>query len=521
MEMGELDIVQATVPGDRSSPASSPVSSLSNVDSEMHMIRERIQIQIQKNIVSEIAKMEVEPEVLRATSPSNALRFLGKVLQRNSRGDLFHMSFETKKIDCFWSHSWHAKSWMKIMLLLVYYNGRAALVVGCAAACLGLTLFYVEILPTWLRGFQLESARYDFGPWGLAFGCLASILVLLMYTPRGSRVFLDRICIHQSDEKLKLLGIMSIGGFLKHSESMLVLFDPSYPTRLWTIFEIAAFLRSHEDAADRLIVRPTFLGPAAAGVFLFLAFMMVGVGLSDSEDTGVVYASQTTFQFVIFFAFGHWLRGYYRQMEECHRQVRTFSLSGVKSHCCSMKHVDRAGKPMTCDREIILECIRSWFGSDEEFEQAVRSQVSEALMKGVGYHALPYSWWVGVSLPLLWGFVDLSAARFRAGATFNGVVAIIYAFITWLGVGSFGYFVTLWLSFKLRRRRAKLSCDLLVTLIGTVFRIACGLALHIMQPVLQQATGLLPGMLLWGLLVAAGALLWRKLWYRAIEGLAT
>ena len=295
---------------------------------------------------------------------------------------------------------------------------------------------------------------------------------------------------------------------------------PSYPTRLWTIFEIAAFLRSHEDVTDKLIVRPTFLGPAAVAVFLFCSFLMLGVLFADFEDMESNFVMQLAFQFTIFAAAGHWLRSYYRQVEECHRQVRNFSLSGVKSYCCSMKHVDAAGNRMICDREIILECIRSWFGSDEEFEEAVRSQVSTALVKGVGYNALPYFWFVGVSVPILWGFIDLSAARFRAGATFNGMVVIIYTLIMWLGVGSCGFFSGQWISFQLRKRRAKLCCDLMVTLSGTGFMVANMLAVHVMQPVCQRAAGLLPGMLLWGLLTAACALLWHKLWLRATESAA-
>ena len=209
-----------SVPADRGLPPASPVS---DAKSDVQKLKENI-----LNLASEISKMEVQPELLRATSPSSALRLFGRVLQKSFRGDLFHMSFETKKIDCFWSHSWHAKSWMKIMLLLVYYNGGAAFVGGSMAALLGMTLSYVQVLPTWPRGFSLESATYDFGPWGFIFGCLASFLVLLLWMPRGSRVFLDRLCIHQSDEELKLAGVMSIGGFLKHSESMLVLFDPGH-----------------------------------------------------------------------------------------------------------------------------------------------------------------------------------------------------------------------------------------------------------------------------------------------------
>ena len=42
----------------------------------------------------------------------------------------FHLSFRTEKIDCFWSHSWHADAWKTYFLLLVIYNARPALIIG-------------------------------------------------------------------------------------------------------------------------------------------------------------------------------------------------------------------------------------------------------------------------------------------------------------------------------------------------------------------------------------------------------
>ena len=61
---------------------------------------------------------------------------------------------------------------------------------------------------------------------------------LLAFAAKAS-VFLDRICIHQSDPRLKMEGVMSIGAFLKRSERMLVLWDASYMQRPGSIEGIA------------------------------------------------------------------------------------------------------------------------------------------------------------------------------------------------------------------------------------------------------------------------------------------
>ena len=148
----------------------------------------------------EVAKMDVkDPELLRATLASSALSCFGQVLHKKFHGDMYPASFQTEDIDCFWSHSWHGLAWEKILLLMLLYNGRVSLVVGNLAAMLGMALFFAGLLPAYPRTFSIEGATYDFGPWGLTFGCIATLSALVLGRP-GSKVFVDRICIHQSDE---------------------------------------------------------------------------------------------------------------------------------------------------------------------------------------------------------------------------------------------------------------------------------------------------------------------------------
>merc|ERR1712190_307615 len=84
---------------------------------------------------------------------------------------------------------------------------------------------------------------------------------LLLWRSR-ERIFLDKVCISQADAHLKSAGIMSIGGFLKHSKRLLVLWDSSYNQRLWCIYELAAFLAMmQKDHSKELVFLPTFQGP--------------------------------------------------------------------------------------------------------------------------------------------------------------------------------------------------------------------------------------------------------------------
>ena len=103
-------------------------------------------------------------------------------------------------------------------MLLVFYNGRAAVGAGMCAALLGMTLFGLGLLPGYPKVFPVERATYVFGPWGLVAGCLGTLLVLLLWQPGSkSQVFLDRICIHQRDQKLNPGHWRNFEAFGKHA----------------------------------------------------------------------------------------------------------------------------------------------------------------------------------------------------------------------------------------------------------------------------------------------------------------
>ena len=409
--------------------------------------------------------MQVRQGLLRAASASSALRWLGRAMQKGFRGDLHHESFPSEHIECFWSHSWHGNGWQKVLLLMVVYNGRAAVIAGNLAALLGMMLFYFGILPSYRRPFQRFQATYDFGPWGFVFGCVATFATLLLWKS-GSRIFLDRICIHQKDTDRKRDGILSLGGFLKHSRSMLVLWDATYPTRLWTMFELAAFLKSH-GGESHLLIRPTILGPTAICGSLCISFVFMAQIIVSSGNSMRDSLVQVAVSLIICVVFVHLLRLYCEWVETAWFQLRSFSLVDAKTHCCSCNHVDETGARVACDREIILECLRTWFGSEEEFELCVRSQVSLALEQGLGSKRFLLSWFLGISSCISWGFGDLAMATLRAKDYYVALVYSLDVVVIPLAYGPFLYLSCLALG-QLRRRRNSLL-NYLVSFFGGLF----------------------------------------------------
>merc|ERR1712054_390744 len=103
--------------------------------------------------------------------------------------------------------------------MFVLSNIMAALSFG---ACYFFPWTYT--FPGYDAGFG--SRRYKFGPAGCVFSCtfLWCMLFAGNFAVHSPRVFLDKICIHQRDAKLKAAGIKCLGAFLQHSTNLLVLY---------------------------------------------------------------------------------------------------------------------------------------------------------------------------------------------------------------------------------------------------------------------------------------------------------
>ena len=56
---------------------------------------------------------------------------------------------------------------------------------------------------------------------------------------RNSNVFLDKLCIHQGDETIKMAGIKDLSRCLQISKTLTVLCSQDYFERLWCVYEIA------------------------------------------------------------------------------------------------------------------------------------------------------------------------------------------------------------------------------------------------------------------------------------------
>mmetsp|Transcript_35536 Transcript_35536/g.82974 ORF Transcript_35536/g.82974 Transcript_35536/m.82974 type:complete len:214 (-) Transcript_35536:254-895(-) len=138
-------------------------------------------------------------------------------------------------------------------------------------------------------------------------------------------------------------------------------------------------------------------------------------------------------------------------------------------HCCTLNHIHpKTGKPMTCDRLIIGESLRLWFGSVGAFEAYVQQEVSAAFKDRLGSLPLPYSWIVGSTIPAMWLALNDAIEHIYAGRSLEGVAFVFCVLCWWLVL--FPVMIFLWMKvvLRLRRRFSQLWQETIVNLACTV-----------------------------------------------------
>eukprot|EP00927_Polykrikos_kofoidii_P014196 TRINITY_DN16206_c0_g1_i1.p1 TRINITY_DN16206_c0_g1~~TRINITY_DN16206_c0_g1_i1.p1 ORF type:complete len:643 (-),score=58.59 TRINITY_DN16206_c0_g1_i1:42-1943(-) len=372
-------------------------------------------------------------ELLRSTSAKYPLRFFGEALRENAmwrpppnvsaegddcdRSDDFHpWSRPVTWIHEFWSHSWSAVQRQKVVVLLLEYNGVPASAVGTVAAFVGSGLFAAGGLPGWAKLSLLGFETCECGNWGVLMGVLFFVPTLVCWRS-GRRVFLDKISISQVNEKKKLDGVLGIGAFLKASHCLLVLLDSTYLTRLWCVFELAAFsklMESHPKKVVRFVPLP--LGSLFIVFFAYTSAIMVFENNVRPSST-LVSSSFLVFWLVVISLLFHIMRRHQDVLAKLQYQLRDFTFQASNCYCCTVGHTHPdTGARLMCDREAVKVCIEGWFGNWRSFDAFVQGSLLDKFERGIGRTGIPFRLILIGCLPVLWGHMDRVAARLRQKA---------------------------------------------------------------------------------------------------------
>mmetsp|Transcript_64599 Transcript_64599/g.114911 ORF Transcript_64599/g.114911 Transcript_64599/m.114911 type:complete len:591 (+) Transcript_64599:87-1859(+) len=288
---------------------------------------------------------------------------------------------KVNKYDEFISHDWATDGRLKFLCLCLHYNKVmatfAAVIVGAIFGAL--ELFYPELRRMASLGNTIGGVRYtvdSVGYFGLEMGLFAYCAVFffgqrirkLLFRPRS--VFMDKLCIDQEDAGRKSQGILGLGGFLQVSDRLLVLWSPRYFTRLWCVFELAAWHTIGKPVEDIV------LAPVAQSAFIIL--LMVGMSFLMVVLVWIARLSNFEYAAAVAIAVGvviplpfHLMRRFSRDLRRIPEQVKSFDFEDASCFCCSVNHtLPGTDEQVTCDRTLVAHQVGEWFKGDESGRSA-------------------------------------------------------------------------------------------------------------------------------------------------------
>ena len=187
--------------------------------------------------------------------------------------------------------------------------------------------------------------------------------VLLMSLHRFGRrtkehAFLDVACIDQLDAAAKLKGIASLGAVLARTERLVILSDETYWTRLWTVFEVAAFYRRAGVSRMDLVPLHATMREFTQTIFLLavVTLMPEMIKLSGYSFDALTVRNTLGLAFFVVIPSGlipgigiFWAEKHVRNSQKAIDALSEFKLS--ETHC----HF------RTEDREALLGLIGEWY----------------------------------------------------------------------------------------------------------------------------------------------------------------
>ena len=194
-------------------------------------------------------------ERLRGVRLDSVLRRRGAILRASTGDDrTYQLSTPVRRLDAFLSHTWStplleevddAESGVQLWRGLGVGSPRVA-----SWSCGALFWQLLSSSRHWSQTPPVSDilvgriARYcatSFFTAVLHFGVDVTSLVPRRWR-RSPMVFLDKVCIHQTDPQIKAEGIANLDIFAARSDKFVILRADDYLERLWTVYEFGSVL---------------------------------------------------------------------------------------------------------------------------------------------------------------------------------------------------------------------------------------------------------------------------------------
>eukprot|EP00439_Symbiodinium_sp_Y106_P078763 s2796_g17.t1 len=331
--------------------------------------------------MEKMSHLEVDTEILRGVSLRATLRSFGRLwrqspidLAEEDRAGLWDRSEPVEAFDIFLSHTWRTPGRWKVLSLL--FQSGLWFTLLCTVICVAttVTLCLTQVIPmpfTFLASHPRFSEECPYSPWPSVVGLVGTLFGLFLspYFLDGcdkTICFLDVVSIHQVDRDLMERGIYGLGGFLRMSKELRVLWSEPYLSRLWCVFELAAY--RHANPTGRIRLTPVFIEVGLLSLILgsyFAAFLFFAVFAAR-----VVLALRPVafaIALVPVYVLMHAMRVNTRAKHRLISELRGFDLN-------------QASCRTDFDKEFIYSAIREWYGSTEAFTEYVRGPLREEML---------------------------------------------------------------------------------------------------------------------------------------------
>ncbi|CAE7835492.1 ran [Symbiodinium sp. CCMP2592] len=369
--------------------------------------------------------LEVDAEILRGIPLQVSLRALGELWRRSpvdlpeeARRGLYDLAAPVEGFDVFLSHTWMSPGRYKVLNLLFQAGWKQVLLSQSLFVMAGMVLSLLRWLPLpFVLPPEFEEYSHlesPFFPWCLVMAFVGSSLGLML-TPYFPALcgwhpvcFLDVVSIHQVDKELMERGIYGLGGFLRVSRELRVLWSAPYLSRLWCVFELAAYRMANP--SGRIVVSPIFVEVGALVTILFTYFVAILFSLVfvlSWQEVGRVMTYVIALVPLILLL--HLMR---RNLMSKHRLMSDLRLFDLEKAYCRTDF----------DREFIHRAIIEWYGSKEAFTQYVRGPLREELLRSTK-SAFPLRYLFMVTAVTFSASLDSLVALWLGGMTWEVVLS--------------------------------------------------------------------------------------------------
>ncbi|CAK9036555.1 unnamed protein product [Durusdinium trenchii] len=326
---------------------------------------------------------------------------------------------EVDHFDVFISHTWETNGRWKILAMMLQQGWPYMIILWLVYSALAGSLFlYTDLLP-YNSVFPIQSFNWSgwgvLGCWMRVSGLLGMVTGLFMapYWPRcrSTLAFVDVVSIDQIDPEMTRRGVYGLGGFLSHSSELRVLWSPQLFSRLWCIFELAAFRKANPKG--KIVLAPLYVEMIVGFLLLWLAFMQL-----------LYFLLLQVLQFSSFISFVgmvpvipciHQTRKICREKRRLLNELKQFNLN-------------EAGCSVDFDRNFILAGIEEWYGTQEAFTEYVRGPLFRELVAPLETLRVPVQYWVLLGLHEMSSLLEFTVGYMSGGAPVDVVLA---QFLSW------------------------------------------------------------------------------------------